>query len=351
MLIVMNLPNKRVRLIDVAERAEVSRSAAGHVLLGTGANSIRVSDSTAERIRHAAKKLGYHPNRAAQQLRGVSTQTLGILMDTVNAPVMNDRLAAIEKEASTRGYRLLIGQLHGNIKDLEGYLGDFGSRGVDSIFCLFDVTLGRAERLMPILGNRNDIVLHGKPLVSEGYCVRVDTAFAIDSLVTHLLKQGHRRIGLQLEGTTDELMSARREAYLSAMHTNSIKVDENLIWTNTTESVDPTTESIRDGIDSLVVASHADAIIASNDLWAAGIIQGLKARGHKVPKDVAVTGYDNLHLSTIIDPQLTTIDQQHALYAKAAVNLMIAAAFNPEQIPSSQRTVVIPPKLIVRESA
>ena len=84
-MVIVNQPRKTVRLIDVAEKAGVSRSAVGHVLLGTGAGAIRVGDATAEQIRLIAAELGYHPNRAAQQLRGASTQTLGVLMDTVNA--------------------------------------------------------------------------------------------------------------------------------------------------------------------------------------------------------------------------------------------------------------------------
>jgi DNA-binding LacI/PurR family transcriptional regulator len=65
---------------------------------------------------------------------------------------------------------------------------------------------------------------------------------------------------------------------------------------------------------------------------------------------VAVTGYDNLDLATIIDPPLTTIDQQHDLYASAALDLLIAIASGATP-PAHKRTVVVQPKLIVRESA
>lgn len=350
-MVIVNQPRKTVRLIDVAEKAGVSRSAVGHVLLGTGAGAIRVGDATAEQIRLIAAELGYHPNRAAQQLRGASTQTLGVLMDTVNAPIMNDRLAAMEREASTRGYRLLIGQLHGDLDALRAYLGDFSSRGVDAIFCLFDVTSGRADRLLPLLGGRDDVVLHGKALGPDGYCVRVDTAQAVAILVNHLVDQGRRRIALQLEGVTDELMAIRREAYLAAVKAHGAPVDESLIWTDPGETVDPTAKTVGDAIDSLIVGAQADAVIASNDLWAAALIQGLKARGHRVPEDVAVTGYDNLHLGTILDPPLTTIDQQHERYAQAAVDLLVQLATGHSTTPANTRTIIIPPKLIVRRSA
>jgi DNA-binding LacI/PurR family transcriptional regulator len=350
MLFFVNSARKRVRLVDVAERAGVSRSAAGHVLLGAGGNVIRVAAATAKRIRRVADELGYHPNRAAQQLRGASTQTLGVLMDTVNAPVMNDRLAAIEHEAASRGYRLLIGQLHGDPAALRAYLGDFDGRGVDAIFCLFDVTSGRAERLAPLLGGRNDIVMHGKPIAPNGYCVRVDTARAVACLIAHLVERGRRRIALQLGGSSDELMALRRDAYTSALKGHGLRVSTRLIWTAPRDSVDPTAATACDAIDRLVIQARADAVVASNDIWAAGLIQALKARGRHVPDDVAVTGYDNLRLGTIIDPPLTTIDQQHGLYARAATDLLVGPASGRIEPPRKERTIVIPPKLIVRRS-
>lgn len=340
-----------ITLSDVARQANVSRTAAAKVLLGTGGDHVRVGDEARQRIEDAAAALSYHPNRAAQQLRGANTQMIGVLMDTVNAPVMNDRLAAIEREAYRRGYRLLIGQLHGDLNALRDYLADFDSRGVDAALCLFDVAPGRAERLKPILGPHAGIVMHAKPLETDGYCVRVDTAAAIAALIEHLLKSGHQRIGLQLEGVPDELMTIRREAYLEAMATNGQATDPSLIWTAQSDTVHPTAEITADAINHLVDTEHSDAIVAPNDVWAARLIQGLKARGLSVPEDVAVTGYDNLDLATIIDPPLTTIDQQHDLYAAAALDMLIAIATSAPQRPLGERTVIVPPQLVVRDSA
>ncbi len=340
-----------VTLADVARKADVSRTAAAKVLLGTGGDHVRVGNAARIRVEEAADELHYHPNRAAQQLRGVNTHMLGVLMDTLNAPVMNDRLAALEREACRRGYRLLIGQLHGDLDALRDYLADFGSRGVDAVLCLFDVTPGRAERLKPILGTHTGIVMHAKPLEQDDYCVRVDTAKAIECLIDHLLKSGRRRIGLQLEGAPDELMTVRRDAYEAALAAHGEDVDPALIETAQTEAVDPTAETIGEAIHHLVDKAGVDAIVASNDVWAAHLIQGLKARGHRVPEAIAVTGYDNLNLATIIDPPLTTIDQQHDLYASAALDLLITIASSEPAPPPAQRTVVVEPKLIVRESA
>ncbi|MBC8453919.1 LacI family DNA-binding transcriptional regulator [PVC group bacterium] len=338
-----------VTLSDVAKQSGVSRTTAAKVLLGTGGDHVRVGDDARERVEKAAGELQYRPNRAAQRLAGGHTQTLGVLMNTVNAPVMNDRLAALEKEACQRGYRLLIGQIHGDLNVLNDYLFDFESRGVDAIFCLFDVTRGRVKRLTPIIGDRTDIVFHGKPLGDSGYCIRVDTAKAVAFLIDHLLKCGRRRIGLLLENMNDELMKAREDAYRSALKAGGLPIDTSLIWTAQSEEVNPTPDIIDDAIEHLVHHTKADAIVASNDIWAVQLIQGLKTRGYRVPKDVAVTGYDNLDISTIIEPSLTTIDQQHRQYAKAAIDMLVTIAKEKGK-DLQQRIVTTQPRLIVRES-
>lgn len=333
-------------LADVARAAGVSRTTAAKVLLGTGGDHVRVSESTTLNVSRAATQLHYRPNRAAQRLAGAQTKTFGVLMDTVNATVMNDRLAAIEREASRRGYRLLIGQLHNRVSVLGDYLSDFDSRGVDAIFCLFDLTVERNTRLLPVTGSRGDIVYHGMPLVPDGYCVRVDTANAVSRLVGHLLETGKKRIGIELSNLNDRLIVVRREAYVQALTSHGVTVEDSLIWTAEAGPGPASSAQADEAVEALVGRGAADAIIATNDLWAVRLIQALKRRHVDVPGEVAVTGYDNLELSTVIDPALTTIDQDHAAYAQAALDLLMRAAAGDR----SGETITIEPQLIIRES-
>jgi DNA-binding LacI/PurR family transcriptional regulator len=337
----------RITLNDVAQTAGVSRTAAAKVLLGTGGDHVRIGDDAKKRVREAARKLNYHPNRAAQLLAGAKTHIFGVLMDTVNTSIMNDRLAAIEKEASRQGYRLLIGQIHGNTETLNDYLLDFDSRGAEAIFCLLNLTHSREKQLQKILGERRNIVMHGKAFSKGQFCVRVDTAYAITKMVKHMVQCGYQRIGMQLENMDDEFMVLRKDAYIDAMQSLGCTVDTNLIWTATDKAPMPSQQTLDACCAHLLDRHKADAVIAANDLWAVRLIQHLKNKGYSIPGDVAISGYDNLDIATIIDPPLTTIDQQHTPYAKAALKLLIAldTGRQPEQ-----RTVTIKPKLIVRAS-
>ncbi|WP_437186839.1 LacI family DNA-binding transcriptional regulator [Planctomicrobium sp. SH668] len=344
----MSTDQTKVRLVDIARKAGVSRAAVGHVLNHSGADNVRVSQDTRERILKIAREMNYRPNRAAQQLRGRPTKMLGVILNTVNTSVFSARLSAIEIEAHRRGYRMVIGQVHGSADEIRGYLDDFLDRGIDGVLCLFDVMNETRSELAPVFENRQGIVWHASPVLSSQPYVRVDTASAIRQIMDHLIAQGRRRIGLELWSESDQLMSVRQEAWKEAHRAHGLEIDEKLIWIGAERSQLPTRSIVENCIQQLVLQNGADAIVASNDEWAASVVQGLRRHGKRVPEDVAVTGYDNLPLCEIIEPSMTSIDQSHAEYATAALDLIEYSLRNPNAETPEIR--VIQPKLVIRES-
>lgn len=344
----MSVPRRKVRLVDIAEKAGVSRAAVGHILNNSGMNNVRVSEETRERVLKIARELDYRPNRAAQQLRGMPTNMLGVILDTVNLAVFSARLAAIEAEAHKRGYRLVIGQVHHDPKEIEAYLDDFADRGMDAVLCLFDVMQDIRPMLQDVFRGNTRVVLHASPIFKTQPCVRVDTTSAIEQIVEHLTGRGRSRIGLQLWSPTDSLMALRQEAWLKALASRNLTNDQHLIWTNPESRQKPSREAIDQCIQELVIGQKVDAVIASNDEWAVRLIQGLRRWGYEVPRDVAVTGYDNLDIADVIEPSLTTIDQCHADYAVAALDL--AEGLLKNKLGADDRVRIIKPRLIVRES-
>lgn len=342
--------NRPARLVDIAKAAGVSRVTVGQVLNQSGGESVRVGEKTRERVLDIARRMNYRPNRVAQQLRGIRSRMLGVILDTINIPVMYNRLAQLEREATRRGYRLTIGQVHHDPAGIAEYLDDFEGRGVEGIIFLFDLMRGYSEELEPIFQGHENIVFHNRPIDENATCVRVDTADAIRQCVAHLAETGRRRIGMALWNMADELMLRRREGYEAEHAVRGMTVEPGLIWSAESESEAPTPQAIDAAIDTLVVQQRADAVIASNDNWAVRLIQQLKQRRFRVPDDVAVIGYDNLDIATVIEPSLTTIDQQHEAYARAAIDLLIRLIEREDNLPLEQREVTIKPRLVVRES-
>ena len=337
-----------VRLIDVAKRAGVSRVTVSHVLHGVGAN-VRVSKATRERVKRVARQLNYKPNRSAQQLRGARSKILGVIVDTWAMPVMSNRLSALEQEATRRGYRLIIGQARSDPDRVREYLDDFEGRGVEGVLCLVDLMRGYEKKLRPLFDPRTHLVFHGKPIIQGAACVSVDTVDGVRQSLAHVLDRGRQRPSLVLWNLADERSHLRRQGYRAELATRGLSVDERLIWSAQSESGIPSLDVLDRVIDTLVVRCGADALIGDDDVWAVRLIQRLKDRGFRVPADVAVVGYDNLDLAAVIDPTLTTVDQNHPAYAQAALDLAMKMN-EDDKLPRSQRTVIIQPRLIVRDS-
>ncbi len=337
------------RLIDVASEAGVSRMAAAHVINGTGGDTVRVSEPTRRRILEAARRLNYHPNRIAQQLRGASSRMLGVIYDTASTAVMWARLTALDREAVRCGYRLMIGQVHSDPEGIEEYFADFFGRGLDGIVCLFDPLRSYDVTLQTLIDRTARVVFFGRRTVEHAACVRVDTADGMRQSVGHLIDRGRQRPGLVVWNAEDQRSVYRREGFLAELEARKVPIDARRIWAADTGPEDPSQETLDRAIDELVVQLGADSLIIDDDVWAVRFIQRLKDRGFSVPGDVAVIGYDNLEMGTVVDPALTTVDQDHEACARAILELLLEM-INGGGEPSSPGERVIKPKLIVRQS-
>lgn len=343
--------NRLPTLSDVAKEAGVSRTAAARVLVGTGGDSVRVGKQARIRIQEVGKRMGYTPNRNAQQLRGVASRTMGVIVNTENARVMSERVFAIEQAAAERGYRLLVARVRGGQGQLNDYISDFIGRGVDAIFCLFDLESGRDESLAEAFcSGYRKVVFHGRPAWEGGLAVQIDVASAIHAAVDHLLERGKRRPVLALwNAQRDEMMGIRRRAFEEALRVHGFAMSPGQIWDAASPATTPDAALVDRGLEAMLEKGGADAILASNDVWAVRFIQALKARGIKVPEDVAVMGFDDIDIACVIEPSLSSVDPNYESYGEACLDqLLQVATGNAKGVGAA--TVMIQPRLVIRNS-
>lgn len=330
----------------IADRLGVSRELVAHALRDRPG----VARETRQRIRDTASAMGYRPNPIARQLRGQHSHVIGVLIGNDNPQVNFDRLARLEQEAFQHGYRLMVGHIHDAADRVEEYLHDFAARRVDAVFWLDQpanprpLVSSRAARKVP-----NLISLHD-PSIAAAAAVQVDYADGIRQAVRHLVARGRQRIGLVLAapGWEGNPLAERRRGYHEELTAQQRPVEAALEWIGHDLLANPREHAVAI-VQALVEQQHADALLASNDLWAIELIRALRQRGHRVPGDVAVIGFDNLNLASLFDPPLTTIDQRHAVFAQAAMGLLVELVEHG-MIPAASRRIVIAPELIVRET-
>ncbi len=331
-----------MRLVDIARAAGVSRPVAGKVLLGSGGN-IRVSEAAAQRIREAAARLGYRPNAVARQLAGARSKLLGILMSGQDNQATVQRLFAIEREAHRRGYRCVIGQIHGEESDLTEHLQDFEDRGVDAILHLDTAAEDVAQRLL----NTPRTVFAIRPALAGAHYVELDRAQASRLAVRHLHERGCTRCALILSRLENHAALERRRGFVEACTELGMQGTP-LVWL----PEDPTADLLGNAtaaVQVVVQQQGCRGLVAGNDHWGVALIKAAHRLGLHVPRDVAVVGFNNLDITTAVEPELTTIDQQHEELAPAVLSMLLRL-IEQGPLPPRRRGVTIPPRLVVRAS-
>lgn len=351
---------KSVRLVDIAKEAGVSVSVVGSVLNGGKGNS-RVAEATAEKIIAIAKKLNYRASPTAQQLRGKRSRVFGLLVASAGDPLTSYLVEHLDEEAVKLGCQTLIGNTAIAPDRFETCVDELLNRGVDGIFCaVHSIFPGDREKL---LARCPKTIFYRDPGVAGATFVEVDQYAAGRAAAQHLLKSGRRRLGFaildpSLPELVERIRGVRDAAAAAGLEAAVIDVfkgeagsaqpqrpdDRVMLWRTPDEALDAV-------IDQLVVRGSADAIICHNDFIASDLLKRLRRRGIRVPEDVAIIGYLNHYLCEYVDPPLTSVDLRHHAAATAMVAALQEMIEEPSASDFEPRAILIPPEIVVRESA
>lgn len=308
-----------------------------------------VNEKTRRRVLQAMKEVGFSPNLFARALKGANTGTIGICITHIDNSIMARKLATFQRLLRNEGYRVLV-EFSDHSQELEQQIiGQFHSFRVDGMFF---IDLVSEQSLQLIEKHPMPCVVVDAPRPVDVPNVQLDRGLAVEMLIAHLWDLGHRHFGFL------EMSEWRRDHVKAALAKRKLNIDRDvMIFTTTT--------GIRDGggmFEGRICADLAldarprpTALIAMNDMVAAGAVFQLRDRGLSVPEDISVVGFDNLELSEQIRPRLTTIDQQVSTTIKTALKLLqqrIHPATTPD-IPDVAETTTqwIAPRFIGRESS
>lgn len=328
-------------LQDVAKRAGVSIATVSKVL----SNTPYFTDETREKVMRAVKELGYTPHLAARALSSGKTRIVGVAFPYIYDAIFKDPLAmqileGIEAACSAGGYNLLLSapRLTTEGPD-EQYQQLVRSGYIDGMIAIDNVPLASVAKVA---------AERGIPTVVIGYApaqfsVRGDDFAGGQMLADHLLALGHRSFGVI---TVPDAMNYAIEARMKGVRDRLARSDIAL----TDEQIaygDFSSAGGASAVLSLIERLPAlTAIICLNDRMAIGAMQALKQRGYRVPQDISVVGYDNIGLSALFTPRLTTIDQKASALGYTATQLLFDILNG--QVPAP---VVMPVELLIRDSS
>src|SRR5919198_184220 len=176
---------------DVARRAGVSTATVSYVLNGTRF----VSDSLRQRVLAAVRELHYEPNAAARTLRSNRSHTLGLILPDLRNPFFTEAVRGVEDVAQARGYTLLLANSDEDAEQEARHLRVLRSKHVDGL--ILAPAGGSYEELEQLVRADFPLVLLDRDLAGLRTCaVMLDNEAAAHAAVDHLIRLGHRRVGM-----------------------------------------------------------------------------------------------------------------------------------------------------------
>jgi len=334
-----------ITIKDVAREAGVSVSTVSVVL--RGAKNPFISQGTAERVRAAAKALGYRPNLAARSLRAKYSHTVGMVTH-ITRGLSARTIAEIELLLRNHGYDLLLGFSDNTPEREWRYIDKLYGVRVDGLL-IAPSRYKEEESLEHYRAILAPIVLIDGPENPDFCCTKKDRAAGIGILLRHLHGLGRRKVALSLVRDMGYGNRERLEGYRQALGALGLPCDERrLLWCTPAPIVNGS--EVVTGI--LERRGEIDAVICSDDFMAADVITGLRAAGVDVPGDVSVVGFfDNPNLSASFEVPITTLRHDFIAMGRKACELLLERMKRPaneEPLPAVTWSPV--PELVVRES-
>lgn len=303
---------RKVTSVDVARHAGVSQSTVSLVLSGKAPG--RVSPATADAVRVAARELGYRPNAAARALRSGTASAVGLVVSDVTHPFFGPTLRGAQRAAFEAGHVVVL------IDD--NYGAAWGDSSVELLregavdgFVFFAADPPPSLRrpgAPPIV-----LVETERPRMPS---VRLDVESGTDAMFAHLVELGHRRIGYvqsAVAGQTFERRHGRWAANLDALGEDP--TDQVVVCSLfTADAVIAAGHQLLDQLDRLT------AVICDDDFLAAGVLAAAAQRGVRIPDQLSVGGFDDVAISRLVTPPLTTVRFDAGDLGAAAFELLLA---------------------------
>lgn len=308
-------------IFDVAALAGVSKSTVSRVINGSGS----IKESTRRKVEKAMAELNYVPNQLAQGIRTGRTRTIALMVPETMNLFYNELLYKIESIARQKDYMVFLCNCGIDTTVATQYITGLRQRNVDGlIYCFYrdnDVTdeLYHISSELPVVFLDNPLGNH----LNTSY-VSSDGLTDIAEIV-HYHRQTNAK-SIAFIGISDICnITYRYMGYKAGLAACGYEFDPDLVCMMDYEQVQEShfklgysaAEKLMQG------ARKPDAIIAGTDMLAIGAMRYLQEKGYDIPGQVAITGYDNIHLSSMISPPLSTISQSIERIAQETMDILL----------------------------
>lgn len=323
---------------EIAKLAGVSSATVSRVLNGSNL----VTQETTERIRQIIQDLNFVPNNSAIHLKSGKSQIYGIIIPDLTNPFFTETIKIFEDLLFQNEQELLVANTDFHSTRAQRSVRRMLLRRVDGVALLTSEI--EAAPLESLVQNRIPVVTTDHYRTGPGISdIVVDFPGGMAQVVRHLKDLGHRNVGFI--GGTEGLVTSRvrRESFLDAVVKQGMSSRAGWI-VESDFKIEGGSAAMAGILDQPEIPT---AIVTANDLTAIGALRVVHERGLRVPDDISIVGCDDIALSDIVFPPLTTLRISRREYAEL---LFKALSDTGEDITRPGRQYTLPTKLVVRKS-
>ncbi|OPJ57027.1 LacI family DNA-binding transcriptional regulator [Alkalithermobacter paradoxus] len=330
----------KVTIKDIARLAGVSTATVSKIINNKDDS---ISKDTRDKVIRIMKESNYVPNTIARSLVTKKTKTIGLVIPDIANPFFPELARGAEDKANKEGYNLIICNTDDDTAKEDRYVSMLVEKMVDGI--IFTASSERTSDFISLRNTKIPIILVDRDIDLEGINgkITVDNFIGAYEGTRHLIEQGHKDVIFIAGSLKSKTSIDRLNGYKKALQDYSIEFKEENVIEGSYK-----TEWGYEAVSNLLnKKQNFTALFCANDLIAIGAIKALKENDIKTPQEVAVLGFDDIYISKLVDPQLSTVRQPIYEMGYKSVEILIDILKNKS---SKEKDVVLIPELIIRDS-
>jgi len=288
-----------------------------------------VREETRNKIFQIARDLNYKPSPIARGLSKKITDTIGVILPDLVGEFFMDIIHGIDEEAYKANQYVMVSSSHSQRNMVETLIEFMASGRVDGVI-LMAPQMHREVADFLKKSKRPIVLINSCPDLTDAINFQIDNYQGAYSIVEHLIGHGYKEIAI-IKGPAENCDSQERySGFLDALHKNNLNSKSSF-----EVSGDFGIKSGYDGFMNLMSQIRKpEAIFISNDMMAIGAYEAAKVLNIKIPQDIAIVGFDDIYLSKLLNPRLTTVHVPISELGAKAVNYllrMISGEVNSKQ--------------------
>lgn len=328
-----------VRLADVARHVGVSNATVSRVL----ANKPHVSEELRQRVLAAVEELGYQPSRLARSLQGRRSKIIGVIISDIQNPFFTHLVRAVEDIAYAHEHAIFLCNTDEDSTKEDMYVNLMVAEHVAGVVAAPAVE--KPEKWQKLSNVNIPVVLVDRRLPGASMdTVVTDNVGATVRLISHLIENGHRRIGAVLGTPQITTGRERYEGYVQALKAHGLLVLPELVR----QGIPRETVGYQLTCALLELPEPPTALFTGNNLLTLGALRALQERCIQIPEDMALAAFDDLDWMSLMQPQLTVVTQPTYALGKLAAELLFQRLADSDRPPQE---IVLEPDIVVRKSS